>query len=74
MTDTTSVIDATIVSEVNEFASSICAGICEDHGCRHLHILMNDEDGKPYAEAILPLEYVEDFITHLRGLVSAKSQ
>ena len=43
------------------YASSISVGLCTT--CEYLHIVLHDEDGRPFAQAVLSSEMVEEIAT-----------
>jgi hypothetical protein len=43
-------------------AVSVSIGLCG--ACEHLHLFLNDEAGKPFAQCILSDEMVQQIITH----------
>jgi hypothetical protein len=43
-------------------AASVGVYICTDDGCRHPHLILFDDNGKPFAQAVMPDGIIADLV------------
>jgi hypothetical protein len=43
-------------------AASVRVYICTDGGCGHPHLILFDDDGRPFAQAVMPDGVIADLV------------